>query len=271
MIQILSLTAIISTLSETGKYRQHLVPLMIQTLYDISVVFKRLRKLPHSRICLIHPFNQTIKQENTTPYKFNTMQYQWISLRFMYIINNPYISTLKLTFFYISIQSSSSQGDQYSLENGHDNLTSLILLAKVEKKIFFKKLCILHDMATLYYTRTPAPGVMTFIILLEHFLFFIIMYSLCLLDVHRHKFYSCYPQIKAFLVESREIYIFSFSFLYRCNIPRMKIILAQDGVVNERRTTMRATDDCMTIADVKWCQQFSLVTQVTYIHVYVKS
>ena len=44
MIQTLSLTAIISTLSETGKYRQHLVPLMIQTLYDISVVFKRLRK-----------------------------------------------------------------------------------------------------------------------------------------------------------------------------------------------------------------------------------
>ena len=66
-------------------------------------------------------------------------------------------------------------------------------------------------MAMLYYTRTLAPGVMTFIILLEHSLFFIIMYS-SLLDVHRHKFYSCYSQIKAFLVESHEIYIFSFSF-----------------------------------------------------------
>ena len=63
------------------------------------------------------------------------------------------------------------------------------------------------NMAMLYYTRTLAPGVMTFTILLESSLFFIIMYSLCLLNVHRHKFYSCYPQIKAFLVESHEIYI----------------------------------------------------------------
>ena len=42
----------------------------------------------------------------------------------------------KFFFRYISIQSCSSQGDKYSLENGHDNLASLILLAKVEKKIF---------------------------------------------------------------------------------------------------------------------------------------
>ena len=55
--------------------------------------------------------------------------------------------------------------------------------------------------ATLYYTRTPAQVVMTFTILLEHPLLFIIMYSLFLLDVLecriRVQFYSFYPKIKA--------------------------------------------------------------------------
>ena len=44
------------------------------------------------------------------------------------------------------------------------------------------------NMTTLYYTRTPAPGVMAFLILLKHSLLFINMYSLCLLVVLENKF-----------------------------------------------------------------------------------
>ena len=69
------------------------------------------------------------------------------------------------------------------------------------------------NIATLYFTRTLAPGIMTFIILLEHSLLFIIMYSICQLDVlvkkesfnEKHKFYSFYPKIKAPYVENHEI------------------------------------------------------------------
>ena len=79
-------------------------------------------------------------------------------------MKTPIYFNFKIVFFrYVSIQSSSSQGDQNNLVNGHGNLASLTLKQ------------ILHDitnMAKLYYTRTSAAEVMTFTICFRTFLAF---------------------------------------------------------------------------------------------------
>ena len=52
-------------------------------------------------------------------------------------MKKPIYLNLKIKFFrYIWMQSSSSQGDHYSLENGHGNLALFTMTAIVKKMIF---------------------------------------------------------------------------------------------------------------------------------------
>ena len=100
---------------------------------------------------------------------------------------NPYISTLKLTFIrYTSLQRSSLQRRSILSRKLSWQSSILNTVGQSKEKDFFSRnyaFCTIWPIWPSFIIQEPAPGVMTFIFLLEHSLLFIIMYSLCLLDV----------------------------------------------------------------------------------------
>ena len=118
------------------------------------------------------------------------------------------------------------------------------------------------NMATLYFTRTTAPGVGPYTIFLQHsFLFYIIIvYSPCLLDIMKERrrvltkninLTFCYPQIETPQAESHETYKFLSPF------PTDATQLLMN---DERQYEQRTIDD----DGADWWQKVIWVIQVTY-------